>query len=337
MKYHDSIVTAEKKMHAAIKQLQLWHIAATPINYAVSYGYLNKHSKALNAAIEKQLAAVKKLDNFFLEQIYSQYILVQSAFRGELIDDLDEVLIDLQANSQQSSSCTKRLVTQLDDNMVRLNSTDKDEIFIAIKKIRQTTQEFKLAQEKIVEQLLVSKQSTEALRSELEDVKKEIYLDPLTRLYNRKAMAKHLELWCSADPDQQVAAIVINIDQFSQMNESLGPLISDVLLTKIANKISSYVDESGLPIRSAGDEFLILLPDVERSMAGEIAEKIRQSVEKLRFISSKSGTRLPQITLSMGVSDYNVATSAHNIINQTRALINQQANRRTNFVSIANS
>jgi diguanylate cyclase len=108
-------------------------------------------------------------------------------------------------------------------------------------------------------------------------------------------------------------------------------------LTKIANKISSYVNESGLMIRSAGDEFLLLLLDVERSMAGEIAEKIRQSIEKLRFTSSKSGTRLPQITLSMGGSDYNVATSAHNIINQTCALINQQANRRTNFVSIANS
>ncbi|MFT6194072.1 MAG: diguanylate cyclase [Cognaticolwellia sp.] len=68
------------------------------------------------------------------------------------------------------------------------------------------------------------------MRSELADAKKEIYLDPLTKLYNCKAMVKHLELWLSADPDQQVAAIVINIDQFSQMNESLGPLISDVLL-----------------------------------------------------------------------------------------------------------
>ena len=324
-------------MHAAIKQLQLWHIAATPINYAVSYAYLTKHSKRLNALIEKQLACVKKLDNFFLEQIYNQYILVQSAFRGELIDDLDEVLIDLQANSRQSSSCTKQLVTQLDDNITRLNSSDKREIFTAIKKIRQTTQEFKLEQEKIVEQLLVSTQSTEALRLELEGVKKEIYLDALTGLYNRKAMAKHLNLWLSADPNKQVAAIVINIDHFSQMNESLGPLISDVLLAKIANKISRYVDESGLPIRSAGDEFLILLPDVERSMAGEIAEKIRQSVEKLRFISSKSGTRLPQITLSMGVSDYNVTTSANKIISQTRALIGHHAKHQTNHVNIAHS
>jgi diguanylate cyclase len=150
-------------------------------------------------------------------------------------------------------------------------------------------------------------------------------------------MNQHLELWLSDDPAKQVSAIVINIDQFAKMNESLGPLISDVLLTKIANKVSSYVGESGLPVRSAGDEFLILLPDVKRIVAGEVAEKIRQSVEKLRFITSKSGTRLPQMTLSIGVSDYNVATSANNIISQTRALINNNANIRTNHVSIANN
>ena len=335
MKYHDSIAQAEQKMHAAIKQLQLWHIAATPINYAVSYEYLNKQSKTLNAAIEKQLASGKKLDNFFLEEIYRQYVLGQSAFRGELIDDLDEVLVDLQSNSKQSSLSTNLLVTQLDENIASLKSTDKREIINAIKQIRQTTQKFKLEQEKLAEQLLVSQKSTQALRSELDDVKKEIYFDALTGLYNRKAMAKHLDLWLSTDPNQHVAAIVINIDQFSQMNENLGPMLSDVLLTKIAKKVSSYVGESGLPVRSAGDEFLILLPDVKRMIAGEVAEKIRQSVEKLRFISSKSGTRLPQMTLSIGVSDYNVATSANDIINQTRALISDNTNFHTNHVNIA--
>lgn len=337
MQYHDSIAQAEQKMHAAIKQLQLWHIAATPINYAVSYGYLNKHSKSLNSAIEKQLASKKKLDNFFLEEMYRQFILGQSAFRGELIDDLDEVLVDLQANSQQSTLNTQRLVTELDENIVNLKSKDRSEIFNAIKQIRLTTQQFKHEQEKLAKQLKFSQKSTAALRVELDDVKKEIYLDPLTGLYNLKAMNQHLELWLCDDPKKQVAAIVINIDQFTQMNESLGPLISDVLLTKIANKVSSYVGQSGLPVRTAGDEFLILLPNIKRMVAGEVAEKIRQSVEKLRFITSKSGTRLPQMTLSIGVSDFNVATSANNIINQTRALINDNTNKRTNHVNIANT
>lgn len=335
MKYHDSIAQAEQKMHAAIKQLQLWHIPATPINYAVSYDYLNKSSKALNSAIEKQLATGKKLDNFFLEEVYRQFVLGQSALNGELIDDLDEVLIELKDNSKKSQHCTEQLVNQLDDNISSLKSPDKRQVFSAIKQIRQATQQFKLQQQKLAQQLLASQQSTDNLRSELDDVKKEIYLDPLTGLYNRKAMTKHLDIWLSDNPNKQVAAIIVNIDHFSKMNEQFGPLISDVLLTKVANKISSYVGESGLPVRSAGDEFLILLPDLERNIAGEIAEKIRQGVEKLRFVSSKSGARLPQMTLSIGVSDYNVATSPNSILNQTRQLINNITSNITNHVHIA--
>ena len=323
-------------MHAAIKQLQLWHIPATPINYAVSYGYLSKHSKQLNIAIENKLASKENIDNFFLEEVYRAYVLGQSALRSEMIEDIDDVLVDLQTNHQQSAQCTKLLVSELDENIASLNSTNKHEIYNAIKNIRKTTQQFKQAQEQLANKLLETKESTETLRSELNDVKKEIYLDPLTGLYNRKAMTKHLDLWLSEDPNKKVAAIVINIDQFSQINSQLGPVISDVLLTKVANKVSSYVGESGLPVRSAGDEFLILLPDVERFIAGEIAEKIRQGVEKLRFISNKSGTRLPPMTLSIGVSDYHIATSANAIINETRALISQVNKALTNHVNVAN-
>ena len=337
MQYHDSIKQAEEKMHAAIKQLQLWHIPATPINYTVSYHYLNQNSKSLNNTIEKQLATGKKLDNFFLSEVYHQYILKQSGFRSELIDDLDEVLDDLHTNSKQSSVCTAHLINQLDNNIANLQSTNKTDVLRAIKGIRQSTEHFKLEQEQLAEQLRLSQRSTDALRTELDEVKKEVYLDSLTGLYNRKAMSKHLDTWLSNDPTKQVAAIVVNIDHFSQMNERFGPLLSDVLLAKIAKKISSYVGESGLPVRSAGDEFLILLPDVERNIAGEIAEKIRQGVEKLRFVSSKSGTRLPPMTLSIGVSDYNVATSANAIIKQTRALINDISQTLTNHVNIASS
>lgn len=335
MKYHDSIAQAEQKMHAAIKQLQLWHIPATPINYAVSYDYVNKSAKDLNRAIEKQLQTGKKLDNFFLEEVYRQYVLGQSALNAELIDDLDEVLVELQDNSKKSTHYTERLVNELDTNITSLKSNDKQKIFTAIKQIRQATQQFKAEQQKLAEQLLASKQSTDALRTELDDVKKEIYLDPLTGLYNRKAMTKHLDLWLANDPNKQVAAIIVNIDKFSQISEQFGPLISDVLLTKVANKISSYVGESGLPVRSAGDEFLILLPDIERSVAGEIAEKLRHGVEKLRFVSSKSGARLPQMTLSIGVSDYNIATSANTIITQTRQLIDTITVNLSNYVNIA--
>jgi diguanylate cyclase len=156
------------------------------------------------------------------------------------------------------------------------------------------------------------------LQIELADIRKNIYLDPLTGLYNRKAMSKHLEEWFKEDPSKEIAAIVININQFTGVTNKFGSLISDVLLTKIADKVGSYVDDSGLPVRSAGDEFLILLPDIDRNIAQEIADKIRQGVEKMRFISSKSGIRLPQLTVSTGVNHFKASENVNMVINRTR-------------------
>jgi len=136
-------------------------------------------------------------------------------------------------------------------------------------------------------------------------------------------MSKHLEAWFKEDPNKEIAAIVININQFSQITNKFGSLISDVLLTKIADKVASYVDDSGLPVRSAGDEFLILLPEVDNNMAEEIADKIRQGVEKMRFISSKSGIRLPKMTVSTDVNNFKSSENVNTIISNTRKKITE--------------
>ena len=84
---------------------------------------------------------------------------------------------------------------------------------------------------------------------------------------------------------------------------------------------SSHGILAGLPIRSGGDEFLLLLPGVDNGSAREIAGKIMQGVEKLRFVSSKSGIRLPQMTLSIGVESFNVAENANSILKKARSLL----------------
>jgi len=174
------------------------------------------------------------------------------------------------------------------------------------------------------------------LQLELTDIRKNIYLDPLTGLYNRKAMSKHLEAWFKEDPYKEIAAIVININQFNQITNKFGSLISDVLLTKVADKIGSYVDDSGLPVRSAGDEFLILLPDIDRNVAQEIADKIRQGVEKLRFISSKSGIRLPQLTVSTGVNNFKASENVNTIVSNTRKIISKIQTKMSSQPPLAN-
>jgi diguanylate cyclase len=321
MKYHDSVAQAEQKMNMAVKKLQLWNLPASPINYAISYEYCNKNNIPLNAAIENQLSLGKKLDNFFIEENYRQFILGQSKFRDEIIDDLQNVVTHVENNNQKSSLSINRLISSLDENITQIQSTDKQKAITAANKIRQATQVFKQHQQKLAEHISFTHKKTMALQVELKEARKEIYMDPLTGLYNRKAMSKHLDLWLTEDPSRQIAAIVVGIDQLSEINQQFGHLISDVLLSKIANKVSSYVDDSGLPVRSGVDEFLILLPDVDKDSAKEIAEKIRLGVKKLRFISSKSGVRLPQMTLSIGIDNFNVAENINSILKKARLLL----------------
>ncbi len=322
MKYHDSIQDAEKILAISVKQLRLWNLPISPFNYTISYEYARKKNAPLTKAIDQHIASGKALDNFIIEELYQQYILGQSSFRDELISDVEGVLSAVELNNSHSSQTLDNFVDTLDANIGNIQSADKKRSSTAILSLRKASKKLKQQQAILNKQLQASKTLTTQLKSELAETRKEIYLDPLTKFYNRKAMSKHLDTWLNDDPHKSVAAIVINIDHFSQFNQRFGPLISDVLLSKIANKVGSYVDDSGLSIRSGGDEFIILLPDLETTIANEIATKISQGVEKLRFVSSKSGIRLPKMTVTVGVGQFKVAEEANTIIKKARKLLN---------------
>lgn len=305
----------------AVKQIQLWRVPATPINYAVAYEYISANNKELNLAIQQQLKLNKSLDAFFLQESYQEFIIGKSSLREDIINDVSTLIDKVQSNTQHSSHAITGFIKHIDVNLQQIQSQDKIQSAIAAKQIYQASRLFKQQQNKLLEQLKSTQQNTQKLKLELEEVKKEIYLDPITGLYNRQAMTKHLETWMSEDPHKKIAAIVINIDKFPQIKDRFGPLISDVLLSKVANKVSSYVGESGLPVRSSNNEFLILLPEMQRSTASEIAEKIRQGVDKLRFISSKSGVRLPKMSISLAVNDFKASENIHLVVSKTRHLL----------------
>lgn len=318
MRYQDSIKQADKLLRLAVKQLQLWHLASTPINYAVSYEFVAQTNDALSAAIKYQLSTGKELDNFYIEAVYQQFILGQSKFRDDMLAEFGGLLTSVQENTSESTLSVDHFISVIDSNIDELKSGNKEKVAHACSKLSKATVIFKTQQQRLTEKLQEVQQQSDQLQVELEDVRKEIYLDPLTGLHNRKAMSKHIEAWYKEDPNKDVAAIVINVDQYSQITQRFGSLIGDVLLSKIAAKIESYVDDSGLPIRTGGDEFLVLLPEMDSNIAYEIGEKIRQGVGKLRFISSKSGVRLPQMTVSVGVNKFTVSQNVNAVIDKTR-------------------
>jgi len=308
-------------MILAVKQLKQWSLAVNPINYSVGYEYCKNNNPILIASIKRLLLSGKPLDGFFMEQLYKDHFLEQSKFRHEIISDLSQLFEQVQQNCQQSTLGAQGLIQQLDENIPALMSHNREKVKSAIAQLHHASTSFKKQQQQLIDQLQQSQQQTQALEYELEEVRQEMYLDPVTGLYNRKAMTKHVDTWLTEDANRSVAAIVVSVDHFAKFSEKFGGLIGDVILSKIAKKVASYVDDSGLPVRSANDEFIVLLPDVDGGIATEIAEKIKQGVEKLRFVSVQSGTRLPKMSVSLGVGEMKRKEELSQFINRSRKAI----------------
>lgn len=305
-------------MKLAVAQLHQWSLPVNPINYAVSYEYCKNSKPLLTANIKHLLLSGKPLDSFFMEQLYKDFLLKQSKFRTEIISDLSSLFIEIQNNCQQSSSDTQDFIEQIDNSIPSLMSSNQNQMKQAISQLHKASIAFKKQQQALVEQIEGAKIHAQNLANELEEARKEICLDPITGLHNRQSMSKHVETWLSDDADRGIAAIVISVDHFNSFSERFGALIGDVILSKIAKKVTSYVEGSGLPVRSASDEFIILLPDVDGGIASEIAQKIKQGVEKLRFVSVQSGVRLPKVSISCGISEMQNKETLNQLITRSR-------------------
>ncbi|MCI2282129.1 diguanylate cyclase [Colwellia sp. MSW7] len=305
-------------MKLAVAQLHQWSLPVNPINYAVSYEYCKNSKPLLTANIKHLLLSGKPLDSFFMEQLYKDFLLKQSKFRTEIISDLSSLFIEVQNNCQQSKSDTQDFIEQIDNSIPSLMSSNQNEMKQAISQLHKASITFKKQQQALVEQIEGVKIHAQNLSNELEEARKEICLDPITGLHNRQSMSKHVDTWLSDDADRSIAAIVISVDHFNSFSERFGALIGDVILSKIAKKVTSYVEGSGLPVRSASDEFIILLPDVDGGIANEIAQKIKQGVEKLRFVSVQSGVRLPKVSISCGISEMQNKETLNQLITRSR-------------------
>lgn len=125
--------------------------------------------------------------------------------------------------------------------------------------------------------------------------------DALTGLYNRNFFQQELERVISrvARSGAECALFYIDLDQFKLVNDTVGHGEGDRLLVECAAILTAHVREGDLVSRFGGDEFTILLYNVERECVAQIAEKLRQSFEQYRFLSQG---RTFSVTSSIGVA-----------------------------------
>ena len=125
--------------------------------------------------------------------------------------------------------------------------------------------------------------------------------DHLTGLFNRRFLMEALdkEVQRARRKDGQVALLMLDIDHFKRVNDTHGHLQGDVVLQKVALHIQKELRSYDTAARYGGEEFVALLPDTSLKEAFNVADRIRLSVQGMRFAGSLANE---QVTVSLGVA-----------------------------------
>jgi len=135
--------------------------------------------------------------------------------------------------------------------------------------------------------------------------------DSLTNLYTRRRIIEGVR---QLDGPAASAIILLDIDHFKQINDSLGHDRGDVILQRVAKAISSNVRATDVASRWGGEEFLVLMPGTSEQEACAVAERILLGI---RETAGKTERSPLMVTATLAVSQIRQGESFESALSRT--------------------
>jgi len=133
--------------------------------------------------------------------------------------------------------------------------------------------------------------------------------DELTQIFNRTKFNSILSLALRNAEiyNESFTIILFDIDHFKQVNDKYGHNVGDQVLIQLSSLIKSQLRNQDTFARWGGEEFTVIMPKINKKTAGEIAEKLREKIEKHDFKFGK------KVTCSFGVTQMKTGDTANSI------------------------
>jgi len=134
-----------------------------------------------------------------------------------------------------------------------------------------------------------------------EEIYRLTIIDALTDIHNKRYLMEFLdrELARSGRYGRPLTLLMIDIDRFRDVNETLGHLGGDFTLREIAARIKGNIRKEELFARYGGEEFAVVLPETNRDGAIILAERLRAVVENQTF---RYEDKVYTVTVSLGIA-----------------------------------
>lgn len=139
-----------------------------------------------------------------------------------------------------------------------------------------------------------------ALARHRADLVEQTVRDPLTGLYNRRALMARLRQTTANPQVGHCALLMLDLDHFKAVNDQHGHQVGDLVLQDVARVIQAAIRDDDLPVRYGGEEMAVLLPRTSKRGALKVAERIRQRVAESTLTLPDQTTL--KVTTSIGVA-----------------------------------
>lgn len=190
---------------------------------------------------------------------------------------------------------------------------------------------------KIAEALEQSNKLLESKKGELEKLNMRLeelsLVDPLTELANRRRLQHALshESEHAKRNGTNLLGVLIDLDDFKKVNDSLGHAVGDIVLKECAVKIKKAVRTSDIIARVGGDEFVVLLPHTRIAEGMVVAERLRTSLSEFPIMITDSNVT---VTASIGIVELDQdVKSIDELLVKTHAALKRSKGKGKNKVS----
>lgn len=128
--------------------------------------------------------------------------------------------------------------------------------------------------------------------------------DPLTNLFNQRVFNEMLsyEMGRAQRKNYHFSLMVIDFDNFKNINDRFGHAFGDLMLQVFANKVHDVLRPGDVFGRYGGDEFVILLPETELEQAYTIAQRVMDAIRRIEEIT-QNGQKV-HVSCSIGIANY---------------------------------
>jgi len=142
-------------------------------------------------------------------------------------------------------------------------------------------------------------QRTKALKIANAKLTEQAYSDALSGLPNRRYILDKLAILIAAPNKNNFAVLGMDLDGFKEINDSMGHDSGDILLVAVSQRIKRVLPDSALLARIGGDEFIVLIEQIDsREIVGQVAKDIKTSIENCFSIRGKK----IYVTASVGIA-----------------------------------